>query len=194
MAEPVNEIVLREIYDVYRHAALSAKYYAMKLKQARRTSNTLEVLIAVGATAGAGQTALAAAAQQLGIPPDAAYWLIAAAMGSGGIAAVLAGVKPFLKLDQRIEHCASQTSGYRGVVSEFERIAFDIKVKRAIDQTVVSAFDGARGRFVELEKGDDPHVAESVLNAIKEKVNREIPPESLWWPAPTVDPEAAGRT
>ncbi len=188
MAEPVNENVLREIYDVYRHAALSAKYYAMKLKRARRTSNTLEVLIAVGATCGAGQTALATAAQQLGIPPDAAYWLIAAAMGSSGFAALLAGVKPFLKLDQRIEHCAAQTAGYRGVFSELERIVFEIKLRQALDPAVVVAFDGARGRFVELEKADDPHVPEAVLNDIKEKVNREIPPESLWWPpqpAPT---------
>ncbi len=183
MAEPVNENVLREIYDIYRHAALSAKYYAMKLKRARRTSNALEVLIAVGATCGAGQTALATAAQQLGIPPDVAYWLTAAAMGSSAFAALLAGVKPFLKLDQRIEHCAGQTSGYRGVFGELERIVFEIKLKQAIDPAVVIAFDGARSRFAELEKADDPHVPEAVLNAIKDKVNREIPPESLWWPA-----------
>src|ERR1700693_4408209 len=92
MSDPAAQVYL--IYDQYRTMLLNKKYYGSRLDNLKRRNMLMESVIAVGAT-GSGVAGWAVWQTEQG----ALVWAVIS-----GVSILLAVIKPFLKLVDRIEN------------------------------------------------------------------------------------------
>ena len=127
-----NELLaprLEEIYDLYRTALLSRKYFGHRLVRTHQKNRAIEWTIALAASASV-----------------AAWWAWTTTVGSalwgvlGGIAAVLALVKPYLHYPQDIERYSKLTAAYSTVFSDLRAVIRRVKTSRQLTQEDMNWF------------------------------------------------------
>ena len=163
---------VKQIYDRYRTALLSKKYYAHRLTGYERCNIVIEVLLALTASSAIGS-----------------WWFWkGTAMGSatwsclGMITAVLAVLKPFLSLTSKIERSANLYASYALLHSELHNLVDDMRVKETLTDDMLTHYRNARERMAVLVQKEDPKPHQKLARKYYEEVKREIPVEKLWMP------------
>lgn len=164
-------IFLRHLYDAYRTARMNRLYYGWRLTALKRWNLGFEISIALASSAvvaawgiwrvGAGQLAWNAVA---------------------GIGALLALVKPFLQLAERIERYGRLYAGHGDVCFDLERVVERVAETHLVVPEHRAAYDACGERTRKLAPEDEPNPRPRVLRRAYEQVKREIPAAGLWMP------------
>ena len=101
-----------------------------------------------------------------------------------GLAAVIAVIRPFLHLTERLESVEQALTGYRALDSDLEQLSVLIRQKGEYDkesqkrlQRALKRKEAIIGRLTRTEPEDNKLKAECT-----EMVNRELPPEDSFVP------------
>jgi hypothetical protein len=168
----MNYGAARSLYNDWRTAELNKKYYACRLTQYRHANLIMELLIAVG-TSGA-----IAAWQVWRVSVGQIAWsAIAAAV------ALLTITKPLLQLPKQIERYSRLYGGYSVIAYDYEQVAGALNRNYSLNQSEVSMLEALSDKARDLVPDDDPVPRVRLRRRCYEEVNREIPIETLWWPA-----------
>jgi hypothetical protein len=161
----------RVINDELRNAALSRRYYGCLLVRTKRIVLTLDVLVAVS-------TSVAVAAWNLWqAGPGTAVWKVL-----GGVATLVAVIKPFLNLAKEVERYSDLVSGWTSVYYDLKQINVRMRTSGSIPEEAWSAYEATQQRVKDLGGKEDPRINQSLLKQLFETIKQEIPPETLWWP------------
>lgn len=162
---------LKDVYRDYRNVAMSRKYYECR-RQTRHNFNVwYEIVLAFGTSGTVGGWALWTN------PTGQQIWI-----GIGILVSIGAIAKPILKLGDDIERLTTLSAKYAALQIDFEQLIFDIKGEQKITKLIRKAYKEICQKLKDIEvKGDSPP-DEKLLRKCQEDVNREIPPNSLWWP------------
>lgn len=173
---PLSVNTLTEIYNLLCRSALNKEYYGRSLDSTQRLNDILEILIAIGAT-GSGVSALT-------IWSKAPYgpWVWGTlALGS----ALLAVAKPIIQLNKRIERLARLYVGHSDNYANLLILVSRIRRHGDIDNEMISTFETAEARFLELSKEDDPRPNLRLLQKCEDMVRLRHPPQDAWYPEDT---------
>lgn len=164
---------LKQLYDDYRSARLSVKYYSARLVTFQRLNFWMEILLAVTSSSAIGAWTL------LHSGPGQSVW---AALG--GVTAVVAVLKPILQFPKRIERYQSLYGGYTSLFYDLESVVQEVKIEHALSEELEAVWASAKKRLVELAPQDDPpaELKGEWVRRFTDDVNCEIPVESLWIP------------
>ena len=162
-----------DVYDLQRTVSLNIKYYGLRLRRVERQNFWIEVLLAITAPSSA-----IAGMWFTNSPEGQTTWEVLTA-----VAAILAVIKPFLKLQSRIKRYEQVLSGYRTIFSDIEELVHQIRVDKEYSKASKKIFDSALKKKRALlqsspESTSDKALAEQCMN----EVNREIPVETLYIP------------
>jgi methyl-accepting chemotaxis protein len=162
---------VRNLYDQYRTASLNRKYYGCRLQAIRGWNNFFEIAIAIGTSSVVGGWSL----WHTGV--GSTIWTIL-----GGVTALLAIVKPFLQLSKQVERYTKLFIGYGDAFYDFELLVNEIGRIRRYNDEIDAAFRKTIDRLKQLAADDDPQPNHKLVKDCTGEVNREIPPDRLWWP------------
>lgn len=162
---------LRQLYDMYRTAALNRKYYGHKLAISRRVNLWLELLLAVVASSAIGAWALWK--YELG----STIWVLLS-----GTAAVVAVAKPLLQIPKQIEKYSKLFVGHTAVCLDLQRLVGDVQQSRRFPGPAQAVLRSALDRIKKMAPDDDPKPSRRLLSKYYAEVNREIPVDRLWFP------------
>jgi len=165
-----RELVTR-LWDYARGARMSELYYAQCGVRLTRLNFCVELAIAVAAS-GSGLAGLSVMKQ--GVGAELWPWLAA-------LAAFLAIAKPLLGLDRKIRQSGRQQQGYLRLLGTLEDLASDIQLARHLSAEHQQRFQRAR-TLHQIELQDDGYAGVVALSTLQARVNREMPPETLWVP------------
>ena len=162
-----------DVYDLYRTARLNVKYYSAKLSRLQRNNLIIEVVLA--ATVPSSAIALIWF-WDTPVGKDVWQWLIA-------FSAVLALVKPFLKLTERIRRHEEILTGYHILENDLQKIKVLISQDRRYDERHRTRFEEALDRKGQLElKSPEAKIDERLRKEAGQQVQRELPGESFYIP------------
>ncbi len=162
-----------EVYDLLRTCKLSERYYQEKAARTRRIEFYCEVALAITASSSA-----IAALPVWTSPGGHTVWGVLTT-----ITAVIAVVKPFLKLSDRMKVYENLCGQYRRLVGDLMHLKRDIATRQCYD-------DAAKARFEPLSKeiaeASDSEYVESLdkklRSELQEEVNRLFPALSFYVP------------
>jgi len=100
-----------------------------------------------------------------------------------GLATLFAIVKPFLNLSKHVEKYTKLFVGHGDVYYDLRTITTELARSRNYTDKMDEAFGRALERIKQLAPDDDPKVNEKLRRRFFDEVKKEIPVESLWWPA-----------
>ncbi len=162
---------LSDIYANYRNVALSKKYYELRLSRTERLNFWYEVTLAVGTSGTVAGWAF------WKFPVADTVWPI-----FGGFVAVLSIIKSIVAFAPRIERFTTLATYYGTLLIDFQILIFEIKRKGNLDAVGHKAYSGLINKLKTLPAKEVPDPSERVLRKLVERVNREIPVKSLWYP------------
>ena len=119
-----------DVYDAIRTARLNAKYYGCRVSALERENFWIELTLAATAT-GSAIAGFAFWSTTAGKP----IW-----QGLMIVSAILAIVKPLLKLTDRIQKLEQLIGVYRNIEYELKAIEIGIKQRRTFDSELQSQF------------------------------------------------------
>ncbi len=166
-----QRLTMERIHDQHRIARINCIYYEKRLKGLQLRNLLLEILIAVGTSAGVAGLAL---------------WKSDAGRIAWGIVAVIAAitsaVKPLLGLPRQIEHLTQLRQGYQQSYFSLGKLARHIE-----ENGELTAEDARRSELLtdeieSLAKQDEIDPRVRLLQVAQEQVERELPAERLWMP------------
>lgn len=171
--EPQSDLCRRLwfLYNSYRDAAMNRKYYGIRLGRTRRLAMALDVLVAVGTSSSVGGWVIWKDSA------GAATWAVLS-----GIAAVIAVVKPLLKLTDKVERYSKLFVGHGEALYDLKAAVGAVAAAGDYPESLSRKVDGTIERFKRLAEHDDPQPHKRLLRLAYEEVKREIPVESLWIP------------
>lgn len=164
--------LLDEIYDFYRTALLSEKYYANRLTLYKRTNLAYEIILALGTS-----TAIAGWAIWQESRAGKIFWPAFA-----GVVTLLAVIKPILQVPKEIENYSMLHTGYRALCLNLEAIVTDIRRKEEMNPQAQQLLDAAEKQYQALALKDDVSPSKKLVRKCQNAVNQQIPVESLWYP------------
>lgn len=159
------------INNEYRTASMNRRYYSYRLESTQALNRSLEIIVAVSSSA----TAAAWRIWQTGAG-DLAWKLFA------GTAAIVAVVKPLLRLGKDIERYSELSVGYATVYYDLKVLVEDLIVAGDISGEAWSRYCAIRQRTRDLGIKDDLSPRRRLHRRCFEQVKAEIPSRSLWWP------------
>jgi len=163
---------LRLIYDDYRTAKMNCLYYAHRLRFHQRWNRFLEIVLALG-TSG---TIATWAIWQKGMGEY--VWTFFA-----GLVTLLAIIKPILQLSTQIERCSKSYVGYLVLYYDLQNLVNEIEIQKDVNEKMVNTHKSAKERKKDLALDDEQIPKERLLQKCYDRVNREIPVTSLWFPS-----------
>lgn len=172
------------VYNLFRTARLNSKFYTHEFNRLKNLNFRMEILIAVSTSSSA-----------------ATVWLFSTALGEivwqtlGSIAALLAIIKPFLKLTDRASRMEAAHTGYRLLDYDLGVISEEIRQKGTYADDIRENFRNAQARARELvSKSPDQKPKRSLIKRFEEEVKSELPMEKFYVPEENRnDPNDAGR-
>lgn len=166
-------VQMAEIYTLMCRSALNRDYYGVMLARNQRLSTWLDILIAIGTT-GSGISALTIWNTQNG----KLLWATLSA-----VSAALALAKPIIQLNKKVERLSRLFVGHSDNYTTLLILASRAKRKNDLTEEMLSTFETAEARFLELSKDDDPIPNRKVQARCELAVRARHPPESAWYPA-----------
>ena len=166
---------LSVLYDNLRTACFNKKYYGHQLAKTRRWNNASEFVLAITAS-GTGIGSWAVFQYQAG----QIAWVVLA-----GVSALIAIVKPIVKWSDSVERYAKLHSEYSKLTVTLQAVAGQVRMQKEFTPELQKVYQTAQSTFSKLADDDDPSPNDTLLAALQQKVNQEIPPASLWMPKGT---------
>jgi len=164
---------VKDVNNTYRTALMNRKYYGYRLSVVKTRNTVMEIVIAVGTSSAVGAWAIW---KSTSVGEN--VWVILA-----GLAALLAVVKPFLNLSKRVENYSELFVGHGDVYYDLKTITMELARVKDYTDKMDEAFWRAIERIKQLALKDDPKIDDKLRRRSFEEVKKEIPVESLWWPA-----------
>jgi hypothetical protein len=164
--------VLVTLYDRYRTVALNQKYYGARMEMMKTRNLALEFAILIGSSGGA-VAGWAVWQSALGAPAWAAIT---------AVTAVLAILKPFLKLQDAVERYSKLWAAYGALRFDFQSLVESVPVRRGLSEPDLARAESTWAKVRELVASDDVHPARKLILACQDEVDREIPVSRLWLP------------
>lgn len=176
-----------DVYDLYRTARLNVKYYSGRLSALQRVNFWVEFILAATAS-----TSAIAAFTLWETKYGALAWRTL-----GALSAVLAIMKPLLKLTEKIRKLEEVITGYRVLEHDLKKLEVSIRQKRAYDKELYDRFVAALDRMDNLiikytESSEDKRLRERCQG----EVLNELPSERFYIPEGVEhdQEQSAGRT
>lgn len=149
-----------DVYDQLRTARLNVKYYSARLACLQRRNMFMEIVLAISAPTSA----------------IAGLWFWSSPIGNliwkcfGVLAAFIAGIKPFLKITEKIKSVEETLIGYRTLDHDLQNITIKIRQKACFDKDLQKEFQRAleRKRAISTK---EPELQEMIQ--LKEKCEEE---------------------
>lgn len=157
------------IYDEYRAACLSRKYYGRRFKWFRRISVSLDLIVAASTT-------LAATQLLKGGHQEILQWFAAAS-------ALAALAKSTYAISKDVDRYAHLYKGYNELTDKYRRLCTDIKIAKAVDASARKRAKDLAEKMDALSSQEDPDHDSGRLEKLKAEVEREIPTTWFYWPA-----------
>lgn len=152
-----------DLYDAYRNARFNVRYYSELLHRTRLRSSGIDIALAITAPS----SALAGLVKQK--LPDAWVYLSA-------ITAVLALIKPIIRLNDRMRILNECVTGYRILEHELECIVLTVSQEGRYDKKckdrLIHAF-GMKGKL--LPKEPNEKIDERLRRKCFDLINQELP-------------------
>jgi hypothetical protein len=164
---------LTELYTLQCRAALNKDYYGALLARYQSINTWIEILIAAGTT-GSGLSAIS----DVWSTRYGQYLWGMLALTS----AILAIAKPILQLNQTIEQFSKLFTGHSDIYASLLLLTSRIKRRAEMTDEMVSTFEAAELRFLELAQEDHPKPNLKILRRCEEAVRKRHPPEEAWYP------------
>lgn len=160
------------VYDQFRTIVLNEKYYSRRIVFFERINFWLEIVIAIStSTAIAKFTILQSEAGSI-------VWSIIA-----GLAVVLAVIKPFLKLTDRIKRIENVLTKYRLLKHEYGILKIDISEKKNYSEDHKKVFRELLLKEKELvEKQPENNVSNKLRKKCQQEVIKEYPVNNFFIP------------
>lgn len=163
-----------DVYDQFRTARLSCKYYSARLAHYERVNFWIELVLAATASG----SAIAALA----------FWYTA----SGRIiwtaltvlSAILAVAKPLLKLTERIQKLDELATGYSLLDHDYKKLEVKIRQARAFTPELRQRFDLLLDRADDLKQKEivERSIDENLRRRCREAVSQELPTNRFFVP------------
>jgi hypothetical protein len=156
------------ICDYYRLALFNALYCGKRQAKMSAANLCLEISIAVLASLVAALTALKS-------PLIDSLWtsLMAVAV------AVLASIKPVMKLSDSAARYASHHSGYKDIYLGYQDLVSVIRMERRVVIAAWREHEALSKRYKALAVASDPNPSDKRRKLLKDEVERQIPLSSL---------------
>ena len=159
------------LHDLLRTSRLSQKYYAHRLKSYKAWMLWMDIL-----------TALAASSAFVGLAFLQEFAGGAVVTGLVGTAALIAAIRPVLKMSDQIDRFSRLHYGWGKIHYELGDLLADIRrhdgVTASHQPTVVDISE----RFKALSLEDDPGPDRALVKKFQMEVSAEIPADRLWIP------------
>ena len=101
---------------------------------------------------------------------------------------MLAVAKPIIQLNKRIERLTRLYLGHSDNYANILILISRIRRHGKLTPELVSIFETAEARFLELSKDDDPRPNLRLLRRCEAMVRNRHPPEEAWYPEPPLAP------
>jgi hypothetical protein len=150
---------------------MNRRYYACRLQEIQRWLTVLDIVVAISAS---GTIAAWSVFKDGG---GSFAWKTFAA-----VAAVVAVVKPFLRLSKDVERYSELVVGYAAVYFDMKAIVQDIKTEGRVTDEAWARFSVVRQRTKDLGLKDDLIPKRKLHQRCFHEVNNQIPSATLWWP------------
>lgn len=161
-----------KVYDLHRTARLNSKYYGERLRVLEIQNLSIEIVLALSASTSV-----------------ASWWVWKTDLGQttwqtfGALTAVVAIVKPTLKLPDRIRRLEKAQTGYQALEYDLTKLEIQIANARAYTKAMQQAFLDAYSKVGQLIRERVETKEDKPLKLqMQEEVNRELPPDSFYVP------------
>src|SRR4030043_846554 len=163
-----------DVYNEFRTARLNILYYSHQLRNLILINTTIEILIAIFTSS-----------------TIASIWFWKTDVGQcawqifGVISAILAILKPILKMTDTITKKSEIASAYRELDQDFLRLKIMINQEKKYDESLKKEFEillKKKGEIVSKYKDDDGPPSTRLLNRCFGQVNNELPVENFYIP------------
>jgi hypothetical protein len=160
------------LYDTLRTARFNVKCLESELRFWRAVNFWMEVLIAVSTASSIGALSF------WQNPAGGVVWKTI-----GGIAALLAVIKPFLKIPDKISLRQELLAGYRVLAHDCTVIRAEVERRQRYDDYCAKRFDAANERLGALAgKEGDYSPTMKLKKCSQAEVNRELPLDTFFVP------------
>ena len=163
--------LLTSIYRAYWSAVYNRKYYGCRLQTCKRANFWIEVIIAIAVSTEVGGWSLWSDATLHRL------WV-----GIGMAAAIVAIVKPLLRLSDQIERYSKLFTSHALIAADFELVVQEITAKQTLTSTQVERFGRLGGEVMKLAPDDDPRPSVRLARKCQQETLHELPPKSFWMP------------
>jgi hypothetical protein len=163
-----------DVYDQFRTARLNAKYFSCRVASLKTLNFWIEVVLAATAT-GSALAGLAFWSTEFGKP----VW-----QGLLVISAIIALVKPPLKLTDRIQLLQEWAADFKGVEYELKKIEIGIRQQGDFTSALKNRFFTTMDRYAELARKAEAEsrIDNRLKRRCQDEVARELPAEKFFVP------------
>lgn len=166
-----------DVYDEYRTARLNVKLINKRLVNLKRFNFIIEVLLAITA-ASSGLASVIVSLWFFKIPIGAYIWKILC-----GLTAVIAVIKPFLKLPERIQNESELFTEIKSLHHDFSTLIILINQRKKYDDDLKTQFVKLLDKKGNIEKKSTEGYAKKRLKIrYEQEVMQELPIDKFFIP------------
>lgn len=165
-----------DVYDEFRTARLNVRYYETRLERHKTANMWMDILIAVSASSNVAGL----------------LWLQEYLVGMwvfrilAAITAILAVIKPFLKLPDKIRLITEILTGYKILDNDLQMLSIFIRQHQKYDDDLKQKFSEALQRRKTLaQKEGSLGLNKKLRRQCQQDVKRELPVDHFFVPAET---------
>lgn len=162
-----------DVYDLYRESRFSVLYYSEKLNRFKGLNSFIEIVLAITTSSSA----------------VAVLWLWNTSLGQEiwkyvlVVSAILAIIKPAIKLTEKVQQYEEVLTGYRGLETDLKIIVVQIKQSKKYGAPHVTKLLEALSKKGELsKKSPEAKPDEKLQDKCKLQVLKELPAEQFFVP------------
>lgn len=164
---------LVNLYNTYRNAAFNRRYYGARLHRFRQYAFWMDMVVALSTSSAIGSWAVWRKEGQVA-------WVTISALS-----AVLAAVRPVLKLPSKIELYSKLYRGHADSCYDLERIVEEVSASRTLTAGAMKRYERIKDRQQKLAADDEPRPSAALVRACFNETNAQIPADGLWLPYDT---------
>jgi len=162
-----------DVYDLYRAARLSVLYYSEKLNWYKGLNSFIEIVLAITTSSSA-----VAVLWLWNTPLGQDIWKYAVV-----VSAILAVIKPVIKLTEKVQQYEEVLTGYRGLENDIKIIVVQINQSKKYGTLHRTKLLEALTRQGELlKKSPEAKPEKKLLDKCQLQVIRELPAEHFFVP------------
>jgi hypothetical protein len=170
-APSTSKPLLVQIYDCYRNALFSRKYYAARLARVQRQSRATEILLALATSGAIGSWGVwhSSVGQW--------FWKIAA-----GAVVIVTVVKPILNWQADVERYTGLYLAFTGLFFDLNDLVNGISVHGGVTIEDEKRFRQAWMQYAKVCENGDPAPSRRLSRRCYDEVSHEIRADELWMP------------